>query len=1441
MGKRRSGLFGMLAAWCALLFIAGNALAADIVGVWIENLDSAAKANVPVTFAHPFREGDVPAGLSLGARLEDGSDVPIQVDEKARHADGSLRHAVITLMMPTLPADGRKKVIFYTKQPAANATAVSLNDLIASGLDASVTLSLGGTTYRLSAAELLNNGQVRTWLQGGLVSEYIVGAPVRKADGTEHPHLAAYFHIRAYQGLSPVRVDVVLENDWSYVPNPRNFTYDVSIDVDGRRVYSRNALKHHHHARWHHQAWARGNAPSAHVRFDVKYLIATRAIPTYNPSIQPTERLITDEYDKIMASNVGPMGYGIVTTYMGTPGGREDLGPLPRWAAVYLLSQDPRALRATLAIGDTAASWNIHYRDKTTGYPVSIKDHPKVSWYSADSGAKTDTPSCTTDCDTGATPDVAHLPDLAYVPYLVTGDYYYLEELMFWGNHPLLQRNPEYREYDRGLLKSHATRGQAWGLRTLAYAAYLTPDDHVLKPYFTEMVNNNLDWYRDHYTIEGVSPMYNTMGRLRFWWDKPRLEHKTWMDDFFTWTVNQLVAMGFDKAIPIRDFKARYPLGRMGKMPGDGGWCWAWAAPYQTVNGNDISDTFTSAYNANSSEEGWIPMSQCPGPGADIHKYPSNPQGYVEILGAALTAAVDAGLPNADEAWALFESRARRPDWNNQGPDFAIVPYHVAMSTDPAPGISLSASQNRVTAGQSVTLSWVSTNATSCEASGSWSGSRSTSGSWDTGALSADATYVLSCTGPGGTTMRSVSVNIVSDTGSSTGSGGAGTDTSGGSGSGSTDTGSSSGSAGNGGVSNGTAGANGVTISGWAPSGYAWGTLTTGAKVYVDRPYTYSSVPARFQGLDYMLTANNDKASSGSSFIGFDVDRDVLVYVGHVGTPDEVPAWLAGWNDENVQIATTDRKLHVYSRRFPAGKVILGGNEDAGRSMYVVILEPDTGNAGGTGGSSGGSGTGGTGGGGAADSGASSGGNTGTGGTGSSSGGADSGSATGTGGSGNTSGGTGSSSSTGGSGDTASGSGSSDASGAASGSSGSGDAGTAGSGGTSDTGQGAGGSQSGHAGGTQSGGSGGSAAGTLDSDGDGIADALETGLYGTDPGNPDTDGDGEPDGEEVRYGSDPNDAASQWKPHRPRAAVVASPAGVTADNARLGLAGSYEDPDGDRRLSVQWQISADATFDRVLFSREIEGARDALDVPVGLLEPGRTYWVRARYRDANGLPSEWSVPRQLRTESYALHDQDGDGVDDRFQVAKGTDTDGNGRADADEGMCNLSDPKLGNAIGFRATSGVIRCITAMGDDGVRISTDNTSRIPGMKFGMFSFAIRNLASDPNNPAEVQVEIYLPEAPPAGTRWMKYDEVTGEFRAFSGRVDIQGRKVVLHLVDGSADDADGVVNGVILDPSGPVYPSQGGSSSSASQASGGGGAMGWMLILALAGLGRRSRVS
>jgi hypothetical protein len=63
----------------------------------------------------------------------------------------------------------------------------------------------------------------------------------------------------------------------------------------------------------------------------------------------------------------------------------------------------------------------------------------------------------------------------------------------------------------------------------------------------------------------------------------------------------------------------------------------------------------------------------------------------------------------------------------------------------------ISASPTTVNSGESSTLTWSSTNATACAASGGWTGTLAASGTKTTGALSASATYTLVCTGAGGT------------------------------------------------------------------------------------------------------------------------------------------------------------------------------------------------------------------------------------------------------------------------------------------------------------------------------------------------------------------------------------------------------------------------------------------------------------------------------------------------------------------------------------------------------------------------------------------------------------------------------------------------------------------------------------------------------------------
>lgn len=84
-----------------------------------------------------------------------------------------------------------------------------------------------------------------------------------------------------------------------------------------------------------------------------------------------------------------------------------------------------------------------------------------------------------------------------------------------------------------------------------------------------------------------------------------------------------------------------------------------------------------------------------------------------------------------------------------------------ATPTAAAPTVSIAANPASLVLGAASTLSWSSTNAAACTASGGWSGSRATSGTANvTPAATGTATYTLSCTGAGGSASASATVTV---------------------------------------------------------------------------------------------------------------------------------------------------------------------------------------------------------------------------------------------------------------------------------------------------------------------------------------------------------------------------------------------------------------------------------------------------------------------------------------------------------------------------------------------------------------------------------------------------------------------------------------------------------------------------------------------------------
>lgn len=658
-----------------------------VTTVEIQNPSSEAESDVPVTFGHVFARGDVPKGKTLVARIGQ-AEVPLQVDVKARHADGSLRHAILTVSMSTMAAGQRQPVELATVSEAAVASPapVDVKDLLATDFDASVTLTPGGKSYSLAARPLLQDGAAFKWLSGKLVSEWIVSGPVA-ASGTAHPHLNTRFSVRAYAGMKRVRVAVMVENDWAFEKDPQNFVYDASVRVGGAEVYQKSELTHYRQARWRKVFWW-GEGPHSEARQNARYLMESGALPNYDPSLVISEAALSRLETDWAALDTSPMKIGPLTSYMPGTGAHPDIGPLSRWDALYLVSMDTRARAVAMGIADLAGSWSTHYRDKDTGLPVTLVDYPYMSLL-GNSGDKVNPktkkseafPACAegAECKSPYTWDSPHQPSLGYLAYVVGGDYDHLEELQFWANVNILEANPSYRKFEKGLLKWNQVRGQAWSLRTLGFAAFITPDDHPLKKYFNDRVEDNLSYYLDRYTNTDPNALGVLTDGYAFGYNGGR-GVAPWMDDFFTWSVGHLVSMGFERAVPLLAFKAKFSVGRMT----DPGFCRIKAAAYaMNVRDDDKSplyDTFAKVYEQTIEPE--LVGLPCGGPEmaaalklkeGELTGYSSSVEGYPSNMQPALAVAVESGIPNAQQAWDLFEQRSVKPDYS-ANPHWAITP-----------------------------------------------------------------------------------------------------------------------------------------------------------------------------------------------------------------------------------------------------------------------------------------------------------------------------------------------------------------------------------------------------------------------------------------------------------------------------------------------------------------------------------------------------------------------------------------------------------------------------------------------------------------------------------------------------------------------------------------------------------------------------------------------
>jgi hypothetical protein len=477
----------------------------------------------------------------------------------------------------------------------------------------------------------------------------------------------------------------------------------LNVTIPGKgTVLSQNSVTHYRQARWRRIFWW-GKEPLMHIKHQRPYLEKTGAIPTYDPSLAIPQSRLSEMASEWQSSN-GLMQSGFIYRYMPEGGGRRDIAPLPRWTARYIISQDYRAKTATIGTSEQAGSWPIHFRDKGTDLPISLDTYPNMTilgepgWF----------PSCGGDCSSPYTPDISHQPSLSYVPYLVTGDHFHLEELHFWANWNLFYGPASYHQYAQGLISWNQVRGQAWALRTLGHAAYITPDNHPMKSYFLAKLNNNINYYNTEWLN------WNPLGYItnQAWLDLDKWI-ATWMDDFLTWSFGHLVALGYESAKDFATYKSKFPVGRMTAPD----MCWILASTYwpailtpypitgasrpvstwkeyhDTVilswNDDAIPSWFSNSQNIAGNEQALI-NAECNSQAmanilgvqrGEMIGFAWDPEGYPSNLQPALAVAVELGVNDAALAWQVFDDRPVKPTsaageggGYDHHPQWAIVP-----------------------------------------------------------------------------------------------------------------------------------------------------------------------------------------------------------------------------------------------------------------------------------------------------------------------------------------------------------------------------------------------------------------------------------------------------------------------------------------------------------------------------------------------------------------------------------------------------------------------------------------------------------------------------------------------------------------------------------------------------------------------------------------------
>jgi hypothetical protein len=308
------------------------------------------------------------------------------------------------------------------------------------GMAVVIITSLGETAYVQSDAEDMGDYDD----PAGAFLQHCWRAP-RQDDVL--PGLTVWFRTDADGGHGEVIVELGVPLVDTLVPANMG-AYTAEIWDTNELLATIEVPSHPWYARWRWQS-----APRP-VRVTPAELIASGLVPHYDGD--PLADYLTD----LAPQEYTVMGFAGLVDQMGWTGDRPDIGPMTGWQAQWLIKGNNAS--TVIAQGEASGTMSMHLRDPVTGSPLDLVAYDKLSNYPGGGDPIVPLVPGIVSYDSG------HSPSLSYLPWLMTGDPYYLEALQFQANLEIMGEPSAYRYTKAG-------RYGAWALRNKLYAASASP------------------------------------------------------------------------------------------------------------------------------------------------------------------------------------------------------------------------------------------------------------------------------------------------------------------------------------------------------------------------------------------------------------------------------------------------------------------------------------------------------------------------------------------------------------------------------------------------------------------------------------------------------------------------------------------------------------------------------------------------------------------------------------------------------------------------------------------------------------------------------------------------------------------------------------------------------------------------------------------------------